>query len=143
VLPPKRLIKLVEEKNFDSLFFMAVEWLPESAHSYLKKTAMSVIVKNEFYALKADTRDQSYFDNFDALTKVGVYGYSYKFADYNTDVNFLNSVHQVSLTKSGTHVAKMLLMKRVKIGILSNISYQYFKKTHSFDMDLFYKSATP
>lgn len=143
VLPPKRLIKMVEEKNFDALFFMAIEWLPKSAHLYLTKTTASVIVKNEFYALKGSGRDQSYFDNFDELTKAGVYGYSYKFADYNTDAGFLNRVHKVSLTKSGSHIAKMLFLKRVDIGILNNISYQYLKKINSFDTDLLYKSTTP
>jgi len=143
VLPSKRLIKMVEEKNFDSLFFMAMEWLPKSAHLYLSKSATSVIVKNEFYALKENARDQSFFEDFGALTKAGVYGYSYKFASYNTDANFLNSEHRMSLTKSGFHVAKMILLKRVDIGIINNLTYQYFKKTNSFNMDLFYKSDTP
>jgi len=143
VLPSKRLIKMVEEKNFDALFFMAMEWLPKSTHPYLKKTNTTVTVKNEFYALKENVHDQSYFDNFDVLTKAGVYGYSYKFAGYNTDADILNSVHRMSLTKSGYHVAKMILLKRVDIGILNNLTYQYFKKTNRFDMDLFYKSTIP
>lgn len=143
VLPSKRLIKMVKEKNFDSLFFMAMEWLPKSAHLYLTKSATSVIVKNEFYALKENAPDQSFFEDFGSLTKAGVYGYSYKFASYNTDANFLNSEHRMSLTKSGFHVAKMILLKRVDIGIINNLTYQYFKKTNSFNMDLFYKSNTP
>jgi len=143
VLPSKRLIKMVEEKSFDTLFFMAKEWLPKSTHLYLTKTNTIVVVKNEFYALKEAATDQSYFDNFSALTKAGVYGYSYKFADFNTDANFLNSEHRMSLTKSGYQVAKMVLLKRVDIGVLNNLTYQYFKKTDSFDMDLFYKSTTP
>jgi len=143
VLPSKRLIKMVEEKKFDALFFMAMEWLPKSAHLYLTKSATSVIIKNEFYALKENALDQSFFKDFGALTKAGVYGYSYKFAGYNTDANFLNSEHRMSLTKSGSHVAKMILLKRVDIGILNNLTYQYFKKTNSFNMDLFYKSDTP
>lgn len=142
-LPSKRLIKIVEEKDFDALFFMAIEWLPKPSQLSLLKTATSVAVKNEFYALKEEGRDQHFFDNFDSLTKGGVYGYSYRFADYNTNANFLNNVHQMSLTKSGIHVAQMLLLKRVDVGILSNISYQYFKKTRRFNMDKFYKSTTP
>jgi hypothetical protein len=143
VLPSKRLIKRVEEQKFDALFFMAIEWLPKSSHSYLTKTDSTLIVKNEFYTLKDSSLDQSYFDNLDVLTKAGVYGYSYKFAGFNTDATFLNNVHRMSLTKSGYHVAKMILLKRVDIGIINNLTYQYFLKNNSFDMDLFYKSTTP
>ncbi|MCJ8321909.1 MAG: ABC transporter substrate-binding protein [Colwellia sp.] len=143
VLPSKRLIKMVDEKNFDALFFMAIDWLPKSAHSSLTKTSTSVIIKNEFYTLKENAIEQSYFDNFDDLTKAGVLGYSYKFADYNTDASFLNNVHKMSLTQSGSHVAQMILLKRVEVGIINNLTFQYLKQTNNFDMDLFYKSNTP
>jgi len=143
VLPSKRLIKKVEAENYDALFFMAIEWLPKSTHSSLIRTATSVIIKNEFYALKENAVEQSYFDNFGKLTKAGVLGYSYKFADYNTDAHFLNNEHKMSLTKSGSHVAKMILLKRVELGIINNLTFQYLKKTNSFDMNLLYKSNTP
>jgi len=143
VLPSKRLIKRVEAKNFDALFFMAINWLPKSSHSYLTKTSTSVTIKNEFYALKENAHDQSYFIKFNELTKAGVLGYSYSFADYNTDASFLNKVHKMSLTKSGSHVVKMILLKRAEVGIINNLTFEYLKKTNSFDMDLLYKSQTP
>ncbi|WP_019026464.1 hypothetical protein [Colwellia piezophila] len=144
-LPSKRLIRTVEAKKFDALFLMALIWLPKSTHTYLTKTKFSVTVANELYALKDNALDQSYFDNLDRLTKAGVLGYAYKFADYNTDEMFLSHVHNMSLTRSEIHVAKMVLFKRADIGIIGNLTSQYFKhtSTNTIDMDLLYKRKTP
>jgi len=86
---------------------------------------------------------QSYFDDLHALTKAGVLGYSYRFADFKTDAQYLSEEHQVSLTIDEFNVVKMLLLKRADVGVLNNIAYQYFKKNNIFNMNLLYKSNTP
>ncbi|MDN3393115.1 hypothetical protein [Pseudoalteromonas sp. APC 3691] len=70
-------------------------------------------------------------------------GYSYQFAGFNTDAEFLSEEHQVSLTIDEFNVVKMLLLKRAEVGVLNNIAYQYFKNKNTFNMDLLYKSNVP
>ncbi len=142
-LPTKRLIKAVQAGSFDALFLMAVDWLPKTSHSSLVKSQFSVTVENGFYALKEHAADQSYFDNLAGLTKAGVLGYSYKFADYNTDENYLRNVHRMTLTQSETHVIKMLLFKRADVGVVGNLASQYLQKTNGMDMSLLFKSSKP
>ncbi len=142
-LPVKRLKKWVELGEFDLLFLMALQWLPESARSSVKQTQFYVITKNELYTLSENTKEQSYFDDLNALTKAGVLGYSYRFANFNNDTQFLAEEHQVSLTIDEFNVVKMLLLKRAEVGVLNSIAYQYFKNNNIFNMDLLYKSNIP
>ncbi|ASM49179.1 hypothetical protein PESP_a1006 [Pseudoalteromonas espejiana DSM 9414] len=142
-LPVKRLKKWVEWGEFDMLFLMALQWLPETARSSLKQTHFYVIAKNELYTLLENSNEQAYFDNLNTLTKAGVLGYSYRFANFNTDAQYLSEEHQVSLTIDEFNVVKMLLLKRADVGVLNNIAYQYFKKNNIFNMDLLYKSNKP
>ena len=142
-LTVKRLKKWVEWGEFDMLFLMAMQWVPEVARSALQETSFYVIAKNEFYTLAQNAQKQSYFDDLHALTKAGVLGYSYRFADFKTDAQYLSEEHQVSLTIDEFNVVKMLLLKRADVGVLNNIAYQYFKKNNIFNMNLLYKSNTP
>lgn len=142
-LPTKRLVRNVRAKSFDALFLMSTDWLPKETHATLTKTKFSVTVENGFYALKENALDQSYFDNLASLTKAGVLGYSYKFANYNTDEDYLRNEHRMSLTKSETHVIKMVLYKRADVGIVGNLARQYIQKTKTMDMSLLYKRDMP
>ncbi|NMP78379.1 ABC transporter substrate-binding protein [Pseudoalteromonas arctica] len=142
-LPVKRLALSVEKNNFDVLFLMALQWIPLSAQENIEKTEFYTITKNELYTLKENTNEQAYFDDITSLTKVGVLGYSYQFAGFNTDAEFLSEEHQVSLTIDEFNVVKMLLLKRAEVGVLNNIAYQYFKNQNTFNMDLLYKSNVP
>lgn len=142
-LPVKRLKKWVEWGEFDVLFLMAKQWVPEGSRSALQETSFYVIAKNELYTLAQNAQKQSYFDDLHALTKAGVLGYSYRFADFKTDAQYLSEEHQVSLTIDEFNVVKMLLLKRADVGVINNIAYQYFKKNNIFNMDLLYRSNTP
>ncbi|MBH0027845.1 ABC transporter substrate-binding protein [Pseudoalteromonas sp. SWN29] len=142
-LPVKRLSKSVEQGHFDVLFLMALQWIPQSVRSNVMQSSFYMITKNELYALKENAKNQDYFNDLRALTKVGVLGYSYHFAGYNTDAYYLSEEHGVSLTIDEYNVVKMLLLKRANIGVLNSIAYQYFKDQKAFDMSLLYKSEIP
>lgn len=142
-LPAKRFKKRVKAKEFDSVFLMATAWMPSEVQPYLVKSSFSVTVTSRFYALKESAHDQAYFDNFEQLTKIGVLGYSYKFAGFNTDEYFLNTTHKMTLTTGEVNVAKMILLKRADIGIMNSLAYQYLVKTNYPNIELIYNSATP
>ena len=142
-LPVKRLTLSVEKNNFDVLFLMAMQWLPKTTQKNIEKTEFYTITKNELYTLKENASEQTYFDNLDKLTKVGVLGYSYQFAGFNTNAEYLREEHQVSLTIDEFNVVKMLLLRRAEVGVLNSIAYQYFKKQNILNMDLLFKSDVP
>ena len=142
-LPVKRLTLSVEKNNFDVLFLMAMQWLPQASQENIEKTKFYTITKNELYTLKENASEQTYFDNLDKLTKVGVLGYSYQFAGFNTNAEYLREEHQVSLTIDEFNVVKMLLLRRAEVGVLNSIAYQYFKKQNILNMDLLFKSDIP
>ncbi|KAA1163246.1 ABC transporter substrate-binding protein [Pseudoalteromonas distincta] len=142
-LPVKRLTLSVEKNNFDVLFLMAMQWLPKKTQKNIEKTEFYTITKNELYTLKENASEQTYFDNLDKLTKVGVLGYSYQFAGFNTNAEYLREEHQVSLTIDEFNVVKMLLLRRAEVGVLNSIAYQYFKKQNILNMDLLFKSDVP
>ncbi len=142
-LPVKRLTLSVEKNNFDVLFLMAMQWLPQASQENIEKTEFYTITKNEIYTLKENASEQTYFENLDKLTKVGVLGYSYQFAGFNTNAEYLREEHQVSLTIDEFNVVKMLLLRRAEVGVLNSIAYQYFKKQNILNMDLLFKSDVP
>ncbi|WMS91628.1 ABC transporter substrate-binding protein [Pseudoalteromonas sp. HL-AS1] len=139
----KRLTLSVEKNNFDVLFLMAMQWLPQASQENIENTEFYTITKNELYTLKENASEQTYFDNLDKLTKVGVLGYSYQFAGFNTNAEYLREEHQVSLTIDEFNVVKMLLLRRAEVGVLNSIAYQYFKKQNILNMDLLFKSDVP
>ncbi|MEI8642317.1 hypothetical protein P4S68_19895 [Pseudoalteromonas sp. Hal099] len=111
------------------LFLMAMQWVPEVARSALQETSFMLLLKMSSIRWHKTPKKQSYFDDLHALTKAGVLGYSYRFADFKTDAQYLSDEHQVSLTIDEFNVVKMLLLKRADVGVLNNIAYQYFKRT--------------
>ncbi|EGI74337.1 ABC-type transporter, periplasmic binding protein [Pseudoalteromonas distincta] len=142
-LPVKRLTLSVKKNNFDVLFLMAMQWVQQAAQGNIEKTEFYTVTKNELYTLKENASEQTYFDSLDKLTKVGVLGYSYQFAGFDTNAEYLREEHQVSLTIDEFNVVKMLLLRRAEVGVLNSIAYQYFKKQNILNMDLLFKSDVP
>lgn len=142
-LPVLRFLNRVKAKRFDVLFLMSDYWLPSSTHKFYTKSKFSLTMKNEIYALKDRVSNQAFFNDLNTLTKAGVLGYSYKFANYNNDQGYLAKEHLMTLVKHEDVIPKMIISKRVDVGIFSNLAYFYFKKSKHVDLDLFYKSNSP
>jgi len=62
-----------------------------------------------YIALAKPGRDQSYFDNLLDKKMIGIKGYHYAFAGFNSDPDFLSKTYQMSLSRSNQGSIQMLL----------------------------------
>lgn len=81
--------------------------------------------RDTFVALKGPTRGQSYFDGFGVRLSIGVLGYHYRFANYNSEQKFLKEKFNLETVESELGVLDMLLLGRGNIGLVSTTTLDY------------------
>ncbi len=72
-----------------------------------------------YVALRKKGRTQSYFKNFENKRMIGMLGYHYGFAGFNSDQMFLKKKFDMGLTKSHDSSMKMLLLDRGDIAVFT------------------------
>jgi len=73
-----------------------------------------------YIALAKPGRDQSYFSDFKHKQMIGMAGYHYGFADFNSDAGYLQTHYNMNFTESNLGSIKMLLAgNRGDIGVVT------------------------
>jgi polar amino acid transport system substrate-binding protein len=84
-----------------------------------------------YIALAKPGRDQSYFDSFDNKTMVGVKGYHYRFADFNSNQEYLQNTFNMQLTPSNLGSIKMVLQgERGDIAVVTRSFLRQYMNDH-------------
>ena len=84
-----------------------------------------------YIALAKPGRDQRYFNSFDNKTMVGVKGYHYRFANFNSNPEFLKKTFNMQLTPSNLGSIKMVLQdQRGDIAVVTRSLLAQFINIH-------------
>lgn len=86
----------------------------------------------EIYITQAKPgRDQSYFDNFENKTMIGIKGYHYGFAGFNSDPKYLTTKFNMELTPSNLGSIKMVLAgNRGDIAVVTKTYLSMYLREH-------------
>jgi len=115
--------------RFDLLMFESISWgwdknLVDSSESYLQGGEL-------YIALRAKGRGQAFFDDFNKKTVIGIQGYHYGFAGFNSDPEYLRQNFNMNFTKSNLGTIKMVLAgNRGDIAVVTKSFLNQFLNKH-------------
>jgi len=106
-----------EANRFDLIFFEDKKW----GWQDLDVVTSKVFLKggDTYIALKKEGRDQSFFADLSSKILIGIKGYHYGLANFNTDPKFLEEQYNLISGNSSISVIKMLEYGRGDIAIVS------------------------
>ena len=113
-----------ENNKFDMLIFESKNW---GWQKYPMLASQIFVTGAEVYVTQAKAnRTQDYFSSFQNKTMIGVLGYHYQFANFNSDLNYLEKEFNVLLTYSQKKSLELILNNRGDIAILSKEYLNYY-----------------
>jgi len=116
------------EKKFDVLLFEDKKW---GWQQYPISASQPYFTDAEVYVTQSKAgRGQEFFDDLTSKVIVGVLGYHYKFANFNSDLDYLTSHFNFIHTENQKSSLELMLNQRGDIAILakSYIDYHLSKK---------------
>jgi len=117
-----------KNKVFDVSFFDNVEWGWDKTQVDVSDVFMRG--KEVYIALEKPGRNEDYFSDFTNKTMVGMLGYHYGFANFNSDPEFLRKKYRMQLTSSNNGSIEMILDGRGDIAIVSDAFLNWYLLTH-------------
>jgi polar amino acid transport system substrate-binding protein len=114
---PKRRYLDFDRLAFDALFFESHQWGWEQADI---SASLIFLTGGEVFITKNTTdKSQQYFNNISSHSLVGILGYHYRFADYNSNESFLKKQFNIELVNSPSTIINQVLSGRAEIGIVT------------------------
>jgi ABC-type amino acid transport substrate-binding protein len=90
----------------------------------------------EIYITRAEPgKDQTYFDSFKNKKMVGIEGYHYAFADFNSDPTYLTNNFNIELTRSNEGSIQMILAGRGDIAVVTKAYLGMYLNDHPEDRE--------
>ncbi|MDF2180290.1 transporter substrate-binding domain-containing protein [Aliiglaciecola sp. CAU 1673] len=106
--------------KFDMIFFESKAW---GWQDYPLQASEPVFHGGEVWvALVEPGRDQSFFTDMTDKTLLGVLGYHYGFANFNSDPDYLRQNYDMHLVDNQNKIIELLLQDRADMGL---IAYSY------------------
>ncbi|RDH44166.1 transporter substrate-binding domain-containing protein [Zooshikella ganghwensis] len=93
-----------------------------------------------YVALAKPDRTQSYFKEFEQKRMIGMLGYHYGFADFNSDQSFLKERFHMSLTTNNLATITMLLKDRGDIAVITESFFNQYLKNNQHMRNKFIRS---
>lgn len=115
--------------RFDLLMFENIEWgwdkrLVASSGSYLEGG-------ERYIALRDKGRGQEYFDQLSNKTIIGIRGYHYGFANFNSDPDYLSGAFRINFSESNLGTIKMVLAgNRGDIAVVTQSFLNHYLSKH-------------
>ena len=134
-ISPKRRYTSYKDGEFDIIFYESRKWGWQNIdilESDVYQTGGEVYV-----ALKKPNRDQSFFDNFSGKRMVGLLGYHYGFANFNSDEDFLRENYNMVLTWDNAKGIELLLAQRGDIAVVTQAFLKRYLLRHPEHKDRF------
>lgn len=117
-----------KKKYFDMSFYDNIEWGWDKTQADSSEVFMK---GKEVYIAKAKPgRGQEYFSSFKNKTMVGMLGYHYGFANFNSDPVFLRSNFNMQSSSSNESSIKMILYERGDIAVVSDAYLNWYLNKH-------------
>ena len=111
-------------KVFDVSFFDNIEWGWDK--SAVDVSDIFMRGKEIYIALDKPGRGEEYFADLKSKTMIGVLGYHYGFADYNSDPSFLRKNYKMQLTSSNEGSIEMVLDGRGDVAVVSDAFLNWY-----------------
>ena len=114
---PRRRYADMEAGRFDVMMFEMKEW---GWSDRRVETTPSMLTGGELYVARVeDGRGESFFENIVRKKLVGIAGYHYRFADFNSDEQFLKSTFDIRLTSTHDGNLMSILAGRSDVAIVT------------------------
>lgn len=119
-----------EKNKFDMIIFESKDW---GWQQYPVVASKAFITGSEVYVTQAKAgRGQQFFSDFKNKAMVGVFGYHYQFADFQSEPNYLENNFNFVHTNSQKQSLELILNDRGDIAVLSK-EYLNYHFAHSPD----------
>ncbi len=123
VTSPKRRYRDFENDRFDIILFENLEWGWEG---YSIESSEAFMGGGEVYAaLKKPERNQGFFDNVAARNLVGILGYHYGFANFNSDEEYLSRNFKIFLSSDHERNLQLILVDRPNLAEVVVVTKSY------------------
>ncbi len=118
----KRRYDSFKNKDFNMIIFESKDWgwmnLPiDSSKVFLRGGEV-------YIALSKPGRGQDFFSDFENKTMVGILGYHYGFANFNSDEKFLKKKFKINLVTINDNTIKLILLGRYDISVVTKSHLQ-------------------
>ena len=123
-IPPKRRYQSYKDGHYDVIFYENKAWGWQDIEinaSRVYQTGGEVYV-----ALNKKGRGQDYFDNFSGKRMMGILGFHYGFADFNSDEIFLKKQFHMQLSHDNDKNLAMLLKGRGDVVVVTKAYLQRY-----------------
>jgi len=126
---PIRRFKDYQKGLFDSVFFENPNWGWQQGNNVISNSPVIAIDTEVFIALKQFAKSQAWFENLEDKTLVGILGYHYPLANYESSPSVLENEYKMTLLSSHKRSIELVLKKRSDMAIVTR-SYlnQYLNK---------------
>lgn len=128
LISPKRRYASYKHGEFDVIFYESRKWGWQSIdilESDVYQTGGEVYV-----ALKQPGRDQRYFDDFSGRRMVGMLGYHYGFAQFNSDEHYLRTKYNMVLTWDNNKALDLILGQRGDVAVVTQAFLKRYLLRH-------------
>ena len=113
-----------KNKVFDVSFFDNIEWGWDK--SAVDVSDIFMRGKEIYIALAKPGRGEEYFNDLRQRTMIGVLGYHYAFADFNSDPAYLRKNYKMQLTSSNEGSIAMVLDGRGDVAVVSDAFLNWY-----------------
>lgn len=128
LIPPKRRYQSYKRGDYDVIFYENEAW---GWQDYTVDVSNIYQKGGEVYvALKQSGRGQEYFDRFDNKRMMGILGFHYGFADFNSDEKFLHNKFNMSLSHDSDKNLTKLLKQRGDVVVVTKAYLQRYLKNY-------------
>lgn len=113
-----------KNKVFDVSFFDNIEWGWNKSEVDVSDIFMRG--KEIYIALDKPGRGEDFFADLEKRTMIGVLGYHYGFANFNSDPSYLRKKYKMQLTSSNVGSIEMVLDGRGDIAVVSDAFLNWY-----------------
>lgn len=128
LISPKRRYASYKNHEFDVIFYESRKWGWQNIdilESEVYQTGGEVYV-----ALKGPQRDQRYFEDLSDKRMVGMLGYHYGFAQFNSDEHYLRTKYNMALTWDNNKALDLILGQRGDVAVVTQAFLKRYLLQH-------------
>ncbi|RAU21381.1 amino acid ABC transporter substrate-binding protein [Paramagnetospirillum kuznetsovii] len=127
---PSRRYKDFEDRKFDLIFFESPDW-GWTAKKIPVDVSEVFLDGGELYIAKAAAgRGQEYFTDLAGKRMVGILGYHYGFAGFESDPALLASRYRMTLVNDNAASIEMILKDRGDVAVVTDAYLKRYLKSH-------------
>lgn len=128
-LPVKRKYESIQQGWIDIVVWDNPNWGWDEKS--VVKSMPLVVSKDLFITLKTATRNQAYFNDLTTKSLIGINGFHYRFADFETNIAELKRRFKINLVRNEQDAINMVLKGRGEIAIVNDVSLAWFLKRNT------------